>query len=77
MLYILVKNGKEQVAKDFLRKVMNDNVSYFNFAALSYPNNLFLFYLYYGRSFIPEKGKKLTYVSPIDILIPVIKEKKG
>lgn len=76
MLYILVKNNKEQVAVDFMSKVMNDSVSMCNFAALTYPNNLYLFYLYYGQEFMPEKGGSLPHVSPFELLLPVIQQRK-
>jgi len=56
MLYILVKHDKEQVASDYLEKIISKDASNFNFSMLGYPNNVYLFYLYYGNEFVSEKG---------------------
>jgi len=72
MLYILVKHDKEQVASDYLEKIISKDASNFNFAMLGYPNNVYLFYLYYGNEFVSEKGQTIPAVHPIQSLIPRI-----
>lgn len=54
MLYVLVKNGKQDVAEEISRNNLSKVVSSNNFAICSYPNSLYFFYLYYGAGFFSK-----------------------